>query len=542
MYLLRLTIVLFLFSSSLVQCTGNTGNTEAEYNNDTSGVMAGLDTVIQVMPQPMSGIVFDSTLIPGFLNRYPQFKEFSKDIAVFYRNRSYNYAWFAKDGLGEPAHTLLDKLRQESIDGIAVNAPYKDSLQGMFHLGDFTERPEHLKPDVNGELMLTGQYLLLAKKIWAGAYSKNLETIGWNIPRKKISYEELLEKSLDVKSLPEIEADILNPEYLALRAALKQYREYDKKSGDVGSISKLKKSLKPGDTSSVLAQVRRRLNLFGYLDNTDTIVKYDPSLAIAVNRYKKSVGLKQDSVITNEMIAAMNIPVKKRIEQIMVNLERFRWIPNHEKSDEFIFVNIPGYKLRYFEKGKQVWDCNVVVGKTMNKTVIFSGLMQHVVLSPYWYVPQSIIQKEIVPGMKRNKNYLASHHMEWNGGNVRQTPGPHNSLGRVKFIFPNENNIYLHDTPSKSLFDKDSRAFSHGCIRVAQPRDLALRILRNDPNWPPAKIDQAMAGTTEKTVMLKKKIPVVIAYFTAFVDSDGDVNFREDVYQRDEKLLKLITQ
>ena len=542
MYLLRLAIVLFLFSTFLIQCKGNTGNTDVEHKKDTSGGIAALDTVIQVMTQPMSGIVFDSTLIPGFLNQYPQFKEFSKDITLFYRNRAYNYAWFENDGLGEPAHLLLDKLRQESIDGIAVNAPYKDSLQGMFHLGDFTERPEHLKPDVNGELMLTGQYLLLAKKIWSGAYSKNLETIGWNIPRKKISYEELLEKSLDVNNLPKIEHEILNPEYLALRAALKQYKEFEKKSGDVGSIVKLKKSLKPGDTSSVLAQVRRRLNLFGYLDNTDTIVKYDPVLANAVNRYKKSVGLKQDSVITNEMITALNIPVKKRIEQIMVNLERFRWIPNHEGSDEFIFVNIPGYKLRYYEKGKQVWDCNVVVGKTMNKTVIFSGLMQHVVLSPYWYVPQSIIQMEVVPGMKRNKNYLASHNMEWNGGNVRQTPGPHNSLGRVKFIFPNENNIYLHDTPSKSLFDKDNRAFSHGCVRVAQPRDLALRILRNDPNWPPAKIDQAMAGTTEKTVMLKKKIPVVIGYFTAFVETDGDVNFREDVYQRDEKLLKLITQ
>jgi murein L,D-transpeptidase YcbB/YkuD len=537
-----MTTLLFLFSTLLIQCKGNTDKKGTENLSDTVGQVASTDTSIQVITHQLSGIVFDSVSIPGFLARYPEFKEFSSDITTFYRNRAYNYAWFDKDGLGEPAHVLLDKLRQEKIDGIAVNTPYKDTLQEIFHNGDFTERPEHLKPDVNGELMLTGQYLLLAKKIWAGAYSKKLEAIGWNIPRKKISYEELLEKSLDANNLPKIEQEILNPEYLALRAALKQYRELEKKSGGAVSIAKLKKSLKPGDTSSVLPQVRQRLNLFGYLDKSDTSGKYDPFLAKAVNRYKKSVGLKQDSVITNEMIIALNIPVKKRIEQILVNLERFRWMPNHEGSDEFIFVNIPGYRLRYFEKGKQVWDCNVVVGKTMNKTVIFSGLMQYVVLSPYWYVPPSIIQKEVVPGMKRNKNYLASHNMEWNGGNVRQTPGPHNSLGRVKFIFPNENNIYLHDTPSKSLFDKDNRAFSHGCVRVAKPRDLALRILRNDPNWPPSKIDEAMAGSTEKTVTLKKKIPVVIAYFTAFVETDGDVNFREDVYQRDEKLLKLITE
>ena len=541
MHIFRMAIVLLLISGTMIQCKGNTDNsTSGTITDSTKKEIA--DTIILGISNPLSGIVFDSTSIPRFLASYPEFKAFSADISVFYRNRYYNYAWFEKDGLTEPANMLIERLYLESIDGIAVNAPYKDSLQQMFHFGDFTERPEHQKPDVNSELMLTGQYLLLAKKIWAGAYNKNLETIGWNIPRKKLSYQDLLEKSLDVKNLPNIEHDILNPEYLALRAALKRYRDLDKISGDPYSISKIKKSLKPGDTSSVLPQVRQRLNLFGYLDKTDTSRQYDDLLIPAVNRYKKSMGLKRDSLITNEMTRELSIPVKKRIEQIMVNLERFRWMPNHEKSDEFIFVNIPGYRLRYFEKGKQVWDCNVVVGTTMTKTVIFSGMMQYVVMSPYWYVPQSIIQKEVVPGMKRNPNYLASHRMEWNGGNVRQTPGPHNSLGRVKFIFPNSNNIYLHDTPSKNLFNEDNRAFSHGCVRVGQPRELAIRILRNDPNWPAEKIDVAMSATTEKSVTLKNKIPVVIAYFTAFVENDGDINFRKDVYQRDARLLKLISE
>ncbi|ULQ53338.1 L,D-transpeptidase family protein [Flavihumibacter fluvii] len=542
MYIFRMTIVLMLLSGMLVQCKGNEGSKAIATVTDSLGKQAGRDTLIEAIPQPLSGIVFDSTAITGFLKTYPEFKSFANDIQVFYRNRSYNYAWFDQEGLTDPANMLLNKIQQETIDGIAVKAPYPDSLQNMFHTGDFTERPEHRKPDAYAELMLTGQYLLLAKKVWAGAYSKNLETIGWNVPRKKLSYYELLEKSMDAKNVHDIENEILNPEYLALRAALKKYQELEKQAPGSVSIGKLRKSLRPGDTSSVLPKVRQRLNLFGYLDEPNGGIEYDAALVPAVNRYKKSVGLKQDSLVTNEMLAALSIPVKKRIEQILVNLERFRWMPNHSKSDEFIFVNIPGYKLRYFENGKQVWDCNVVVGKTMNKTVIFSGMMQYVVMSPYWYVPQSIIQKEVKPGMKRNPNYLASHHMEWNGGNVRQTPGPHNSLGRVKFIFPNANNIYLHDTPSKSLFDKDARAFSHGCVRVSKPRDLALRILRNDPNWPPEKIDAAMAGTTEKTATLKKKIPVVIAYFTAFVESDGDVNFRDDVYQRDARLLKLISE
>lgn len=542
MYNFRWSVILIIFTGFLVQCQGNTGALNSAKVKDSSSGNQAADTLIQPISQPLSGIVFDSSEITRFMASYPEFKEFSGDISSFYRNRFFNYAWYDKDGLTEPGVNMLDKLNQESIDGIPVNAPYKAGLQEIFHFGDFTERPEHQKPDAKGELMLTAQYLHLAKKIWAGAYSKNLESIGWNIPRKKISYTELLEKSVETKNLPSIENDILNPEYLALRAALKKYNELEKKSGDPVTISKLKKSLKLGDTSFILPQVKQRLHLFGYLDNIDENNQYDALLVKAVNRYKKSVGLKQDSIITNEMISALTVPVKKRIEQILVNLERFRWMPNHEKADEFIFVNIPGYRLRYFENGKQVWDCNVVVGKTMTKTVIFSGMMQYVVLSPYWYVPPSIIQKEVVPGMRKNKNYLASHHMEWNGGNVRQTPGPHNSLGRVKFIFPNENNIYLHDTPSKSLFDEDNRAFSHGCVRVSKPRDLAHRILRNDPNWPPSKIDEAMNATSEKTVTLKKKIPVVIGYFTAFVDTDGDLNFRKDIYERDAKLLKLITE
>ncbi|MGL6267090.1 MAG: L,D-transpeptidase family protein, partial [Chitinophagaceae bacterium] len=496
----------------LIHCNGNTENKKTANFQDTIDRIKSLDTSIQVITHPLSGIDFDSISIPGFLAAYPEFKEFSADIFTFYRNRNYNYAWFDKDGLGEPAYLLLDKLRQESIDGIVINPPYKDTLQQMFHFGEYVERPQHFTPNVKGELMLTGQFLLLAKKIWAGAYSKKLATIGWNIPRKKISYDELLEKSLDTKDLSKIEDEILNPEYLSLRIALKQYRELEKRSPDPFIIAKQKKSLRPGDTSSILSSVRDRLHLFGYLSQKDSSRKYDPLLISAVNRYKKSVGLKPDSIITNEMINALTVPVKKRIEQILVNMERFRWMPNHKNADEFIFVNIPGYRLRYFENGKQVWDCNVVVGKTMNKTVIFSGMMLYIVFSPYWYVPQSIIQKEVIPGMRRNKNYLASHKMEWNGGNVRQIPGPHNSVGRVKFIFPNEYIIYLHDSPSKNLFKEDNRAFSHGCVRVAQPRDLAIRILRNDPNWPPSKIDEAMAATKEKTVTLKKKIPVIIGY------------------------------
>jgi murein L,D-transpeptidase YcbB/YkuD len=269
---------------------------------------------------------------------------------------------------------------------------------------------------------------------------------------------------------------------------------------------------------------------------------YDSELSVAVNQFKTRHGLKNDSIISSSMISDINVPIKRRIEQIMVNMERFRWIPVDIIDGEYILVNIPGYMLYYYEDGKVVWDCNVVVGAPMTKTVVFTGDLQYVVFSPYWYVPKSIINKEVKPGMRRNPNYLANHRMEWNGGNVRQKPGPSNSLGLVKFLFPNSNNIYLHDSPAKSLFGEDQRAFSHGCIRVSKPKELAMRLLRKDSSWNEAKITAAMNAGKEKYVTLKEKIPVYIGYFTAFVDRNGLLNFRRDVYKRDASLYEMLVQ
>jgi murein L,D-transpeptidase YcbB/YkuD len=166
--------------------------------------------------------------------------------------------------------------------------------------------------------------------------------------------------------------------------------------------------------------------------------------------------------------------------------------------------------------------------------------MSHIVFSPYWNPPQSIIAKEIKPKLKKNKNYLKTHNMEWNNGQIRQKPGRNNSLGLVKFIFPNSNDIYMHDTPAKSLFKKESRAFSHGCIRVGKPRDFAIEILKDDPNWTSAKIDAAMHAGKESRYSLKKKIPVYIGYQTAWVDPEGRINFYEDIYDRDGRLAELL--
>jgi L,D-transpeptidase YcbB len=186
---------------------------------------------------------------------------------------------------------------------------------------------------------------------------------------------------------------------------------------------------------------------------------------------------------------------------------------------------------------------NVVVGKEGHNTMMFNGDLNQIVFSPYWNVPPSIVKNEILPKLDANPGYLASQNMEQIGTEnglpkIRQLPGASNSLGRVKFLFPNSFNIYFHDTPAKSLFEKDKRAYSHGCIRLAEPEKLANYLLRNNPEWTPEKISEAMYSGNEKFVKLKKSVPVIITYYTAWVDDDGRLNFRDDVYAHDETALR----
>lgn len=203
-------------------------------------------------------------------------------------------------------------------------------------------------------------------------------------------------------------------------------------------------------------------------------------------------------------------------------------------ATEYIMVNIPSYKLFYVKDGKNEFTSDVFVGAKWSETQIFSSMMDKIVFSPYWYIPQSIINNELKLKMYADKNYLEENNMEWNGGHVRQKPGPKNSLGLVKFLFPNPHDIYMHDTPSKSLFLLEKRTFSHGCVNIKDAKGLAQAILKNDPDWSIEKIDSAMNGEVETPYELKNKIPVYMGYFTAWVTDDtGEINFYADIYGKD---------
>lgn len=482
---------------------------------------------------PETNLRFDSSFLKTFLDSFPEFKSLQKQLDTFYKRRNYSFAWYDKKGMIEPADNLYNHIINISEEGVPDKLPYKDQFTSLMDMEGSKEKPSEVL-----DLMLTAQYLDYAKTVWDGISEKKMVSLEWMLPRKESSYNELLDSLIAGKDVLK-DAPVYR-QYFLLKDYLKKYNAI-KNAGGWPIIKADKKSYKAGDSSETITQVKAHLYITGDLVQPDQSARFDTVLKAAVKKYERRLGYKEDGIITATLIAEMNVPVEKRINQLIVNMERSRWVPVQLNTD-YLLINIPDYKLYVYENDKPVWNMNVVVGKDQHRTVIFNGDMKYIVFSPYWNIPSSILQHEVLPAIKRNPKYLAQHNMEWNNGSVRQKPGLNNSLGLVKFLFPNSYNIYLHDSPAKSLFNEDKRAFSHGCIRLAEPKKLAQYLLRNDTAWTDAKISAAMNKGIEKYVTLKKPMPVFIAYFTSWVDSDGYLNFRNDIYKRDQPLVEMILE
>jgi murein L,D-transpeptidase YcbB/YkuD len=480
--------------------------------------------------------LIDSSAIQPFFNKFPKLKVYQKQVVEIYQKQHYNYLWFDKQGRKEITEALYSRINNIGKEGVQTAVPYKAIFDDLY-------QSHSEKPNLETELFLTTYFFYYTNKVIQGIDATKLKELEWYLPRKKLSYVNYLDSLLvNPKGLENNEP--LVAQYYKLKEVLQKYRAIEKKGGWATiEIASDFKSLKPGDSSSLIAKIRTRLfSTFDITSDSKSSI-YDEELRLGIVKYKKRNGFESDDIILPKHIAAMNVPISERIKTLLVNMERCRWISTDiVKAKEFIVINIPSYKLSYFKDKKVVLSSNVVVGTAMNKTVIFSGNMQYIVFSPYWNVPTSILKKEILPGIKRDSKYLAKHNMEWSKGMVRQKPGLDNSLGLVKFLFPNNNNIYLHDSPSKNLFSAEKRAFSHGCIRVEKAKELANAILENDANWTSEKIDEAMNKGKESWYALKNKIPVYIGYFTAWVDNEGTINFYKDIYERDTRLAEMLLE
>ncbi len=495
------------------------------------------DTSITLLTS-FNNLFLDSISLANFLSANPSYQTYTEQFFNFYKERNYEYAWFDTSGLGEQAHNFLNLLNT-TINELHDSSLYDAALYKMYdEFHEVSGLKKSSKDALETELKMSGQFFKYAAKVFNGS-DVDATQLGWYIPRKKISLSALLDTALQsTKDISETDG-IISPGYKKLITFLSRY--YELKKGNWDSIPTPDKPIHLGEKNFLLPKIKNRLFALGDLNNIDTTTLFDTSLYVATKKFQNRMGLSPDGAIGSKMMYELNVPIEKRIQQILVNLERMRWLPAKQEGD-FIFVNIPEYKMYVYENGKPDFKMNVIVGKTTSSTVIFSGSLKYVVFAPYWNVPKSIVQNEIVPGIEKNPDYLANHNMEIVGKNgtlpeVRQLPGENNSLGRVKFLFPNNYDIYFHDTPNRDLFTATNRSFSHGCIRVGEPKKLAEFLLRNDSSWSNDKIDSAMNATKEKWVSTPNPTPVIIAYFTAWVDENGLLNFRKDIYGHDRKMI-----
>jgi murein L,D-transpeptidase YcbB/YkuD len=439
----------------------------------------------------------------------------------------------------EQAGNLADRVGNLQNEGIYKAAPYPKVLDSLI----FAPNSKSSKPNIETELMLTAQYFVFSKLAFQGMSDSTSKAVNWFLPRKKISYNDYLDTLL--RQSGKAGSTLSEPvyrQYDLLKNYLAKYRALDAK--EKWTTIPSAKGVKPGDSSAVIPQIRTRLFKLGDFKGDTLGNVFDNELQQAINQFQLRHGLTADGLPGPGTLAEMNVPLKKRIRQIIVNMERCRWLPV-SLSTNYLAVNIPEFKLHVYHADSLLWSCNVVVGQKVHQTVIFYGQMQYVVFSPYWNVPESIVRNEVLPEMRKNSSYISKHNMIITGSEnglpvIKQKPGPENSLGLVKFLFPNSYSIYLHDTPSRSLFGESSRAFSHGCIRVGEPAKLTAFLLKYDTTWTADRIYKAMHLGKEQTITLKQKVPVFIAYFTAFTDRDNKLNFRQDIYDRDEQLASMI--
>ncbi len=387
----------------------------------------------------------------------------------------------------------------------------------------------------------------------------------WTIAPKRINEAEMLVKLAD-SSEPDkllLALSPTQPEFLGLKAALAKF--YDGAVMDAAITIPEGKLLKPGMQDERVTLLRQRLDVpepdipetSGELVTVD--INYDEPLVAAVQAFQESLGLNGDGVIGPATIAALNGGAATTKEDIVANMERWRWEPN-DYGDFQVTVNIPEFRLWIMNKDEVHYTTRVVVGTPKNQTAVFNDEIEHIVVNPYWNVPSSIATNEIKPHLIANPGYLASQNMEMLSGgkvinasaidwtqtninrfHIRQRPGAGNALGRVKFLFPNQHDIYLHDTPSKSLFSRSFRAYSHGCVRVENPMDFADALLELEPEMTAGTLEAAF-GDKERWFNLKTKIPVHISYFTLRVDADGTIRSYGDVYGMNQRLKELLAE
>lgn len=473
-------------------------------------------------------------------------------LPTLYERRGFTPAWSERDARDE----LLRAVRDSAADGLDPEDYLLSTLEALRAEAEAPDAP--LDARIDYDLLLTDALARLLYHLIFGKVDPREFDAHWNFTRDVHALEPaaFLQELIDSG---EVYARIESEKpphrmYTALRDELARHRELAARGGyprvPPGG------TLERGAGGPRVAALRARLEASGDLaaaPAADPAV-FDDALAAGVEAFQRRHGIDADGRVGKHTLAALEVPIEARIEQIRANLERGRWLL-HDLAPTFVVVNVAGFQVYYLRDGELVWSARAIVGRPYRKTPLFRSEITYLVLNPTWTVPPTILKNDILPAQRRDPSYLErkglrvidasgrvvpTASIDWAHTTaknfryaLRQDPGPDNALGRIKFMFPNSYSVYMHDTPTQSIFERSTRAESSGCIRIENPLELATLLLEGQPGWDRAALERAIAEGRTRSLTLEHRVPVLLAYWTAWVDLEGRLQLRSDVYDRD---------
>lgn len=483
----------------------------------------------------------------------------------FYGRRNFQLAWYGNDSPLALTDDLVNAIEDAYLHGLVPD---------LYHIGAIKTLLNEVREEREGkpsfdlvtlaelDLLLTDAFFALGCHYSAGCVNPITIKAEWFTNGGEADVVTVLEQALEGKGIKEALRELMPSQnsYLILKHGLARYRHIAGQGG--WPILADGPPLRLGSSHERVRVLRERLTVSGDLSagyNNEGVL-FDDTLGQAVVRFQKRHGLEADGIVGPRTMQALNIPVERRIWQIMINLERLRW-SSGKLGARYLLVNIADFAMAAMEDGQPVMTMKVVVGKPYWYTPVFNAKLTYMVLNPSWNVPENIMGKDLLPRIQKDRKYLYDQEFEvlrgwgenaekidpetidWSQVTVdnfqfrlRQRPSPLNPLGRIKFMFPNRFSVYIHDSPQKGLFEKNIRSFSHGCIRIEQPIELAEYLLRGNRDWTRDRILEAIQSGKEQTVAVSRPVNVLVLYLTAWADGNGVIQFREDVYGRDERL------
>ncbi len=486
-----------------------------------------------------------------------------RELKQFYVNRNYVPAWFKNNFPGKNGYVLVDYIRHIDRHGLQPD-DYNLSLIEKYIWKTISFLPTHAEDVIKLDVLLTDAFMTIGSHLHYGKVDPEKEAADWKMQRKEavLHSDIILERALASNQVGK-QLDQLAPAYHSYWRMSEELSFFLSLNSQPWPEIKADTSIKPGVSHPLIPKIRQRLISLRYLLPDSTSETFDKDLEKQVKMYQNDWGLNTDGVIGKTTFEVLNITPAEFVNRLKVNMERLRWFPL-QGSEKYIIVNIASRELQMIRGSDTLISMRVIVGKEPRKTPVFNDKITYMVFSPSWTVPKTILEDDVIPELLKGPGYLEEKNMkllrrggleiayseiDWSMVSrtnfpymVRQDPGPANALGKVKFMFPNPYDVYIHDSPSKGLFASDNRSLSSGCVRVEKPYDLAVLLLADEPGWSPERIRSAMQQNREETVHLKVPVDVMLVYLTAWADGKDRIQFRKDIYHSDDPVLAALSQ